>query len=151
MDYTNVETIGAQNEGRWMTITHPHSGEPTDGQLLLAGSDSKIFHKSLFKFANDQARQARLRRGNKQVEMDAEESYQYSLKTLAECTLETRNVSWRGEKVEASDTKKLIAFYESFPKIRKQADTFIADELNYAQMEADVEGKSLSGVAGTST
>ena len=141
MDFSQIETLSAQDEGRWMTIKHPHTDEDTDSRLLLAGVDSKMYRKLVFAYANRQAK-------SKRQEPNAEEAYKYSVKTLAECTLAADNVFWRGEEVKASDKARLIQFYEAFPKIRAQADAFMADDVNY--VEAEIEKKSANGATGVS-
>lgn len=52
MKLNEIQTKGIHEEGRWMTVTNPTTGEVTDFKIKFVGSDSSAYRRSVRALAN---------------------------------------------------------------------------------------------------
>jgi len=117
------EIQNLSEEGVWMEIEDPASGEPLNMFLKLMGEDSDAFQKQLRK-----QRDKHLKKRTKNLKWDAFEAERIEL--LVGCTAEWKNITYKDEPVEFTK-ENLRWLYATYRGIRDQADEFIADRANF--------------------
>ena len=123
MDLTQFDIVSPANEGVWMTLEHPVTGEPLDVKIKLAGVDSDYYKKELRKQQN-----RKFKKGFRK--MSAEELEADTIELLVACTLDWEGVELEGQALEcnAENARKI---YKRFPWIKEQVDNFINDRANF--------------------
>src|SRR5262245_44394549 len=95
MDLTLLDTRKLSNEGVWMRVVNPGTGEETDIEILIAGVDSEQFRSAKRNWENQ--RRAKLEKGAGLPTTD--ELERARLQTLVACTLDWRNLELEGKAV----------------------------------------------------
>lgn len=118
-----LNTSKAADEGVWMELDHPVTGEPIDMHLKLLGSDSETYKKTLRKQQDRHLKKGIRNLRSEQVEAD-------TIELLVNCTVDWRNVEEHGE--EISCTKENIRHvYKSYDFVKEQARDFVEDRSNF--------------------
>lgn len=127
MDLANLDLGSAAEEGAYLNLVHPISGEELEYQgepirIFLKGNDSDTFKKRL----DFHMRKDGKRRGEKTIA----EVEQQSCDLLAHVTTGWENVIWEDEPLEFSiENAKML--YKQRPWIRRQVDEFVAEAENF--------------------
>lgn len=123
MDLKTLDITSPANEGVWMDIEHPITGEVLDIKIKVAGIDSNIYRKKLREQQNK-----RIRKGFKNI--TAEELEAEAIELLVACTLDWKGVEYEGQELECNP-ENIRKIYKEFPWIREQVDLFINDRANF--------------------
>ncbi|NIA10013.1 MAG: hypothetical protein GWP10_09865 [Nitrospiraceae bacterium] len=123
-DLSQLSTNVKSEEGAWLTLEHPVTGDPLFGRIKLAGVDSKIYQKQA---RANQDRQ--LRKGFRSKFSSAElESSRIAL--LVAITLAWENIAENGQELEPT-SENVRHVYTTYPWIREQVDEFAGDRANF--------------------
>ena len=110
------------DEGVWMVVTDPKTGDDTDIQIKLAGRDSKIFKNQLTAY-QDKARQ-------KAKGLSPAESNKFTKSTYVACTLDWKHVEENGEEIEFTQ-QNVKRLYEKYNWLYEQVVDFVDDRVNF--------------------
>lgn len=120
MDFDQLLTQDAHQEGAEVQIVNPNTGEKTDVYIKVLGPDSKEFRASV---------KAALR---KMIENDPSDDFETDIEQIAAVT-----VGWRGlmkDGKEMDFTKKACKeLYRKSPRIFDQVNRFIGDYKNFTK------------------
>lgn len=135
MDLSNLNVVGAANQGATMELRHPTSGEAlkydVDGEervmhLVLLGRDSDELRRNQRKIIDKRLRDQQRGRVTKVAAADLERE---SVEILASAVV-GGVVYLQGKEVPVtSDT--FVDLVARFPWIREQADAFVEDRSNF--------------------
>ena len=123
MDLTQFDVVSPANEGVWMNLEHPVTGEPLEVKIKLAGVDSDYYKKELRRQQNK-----RFKKGFRK--MNAEELESETIELLVACTLDWEGVELEGQTLECNP-ENVRKIYKQFPWIKEQVDNFINDRANF--------------------
>ena len=128
MDLNNLKPVLA-DEGAVMQVVHPDTVEPIEGMTItLLGQDSNVYEKISLK--RSQAALARISKGKKAVDMDAQQVQANMLNDLVALT-----VDWTGFELDGKALKptpeNVQNVYTGWKFIREQAQEFVADRANF--------------------
>lgn len=122
-DLAQLDLTAKSNDGEWLELEHPVTGEPLGIKIKLAGVDSDIYKKQLRKLQD-----RRLRKGLRTI--TAEEFEEEQLQLLVACTLDWKGMIYEGKELEPTK-ENIRMIYEKFGWIREQVDNFIGDRRNF--------------------
>lgn len=128
MDLNNLKPVLA-DEGAVMQVVHPDTEEPIEGMTItLLGQDSNVYEKISLK--RSQAALARISKGKKAVDMDAQQVQANMLNDLVALTID-----WTGFELDGKALKptpeNVQNVYTGWKFIREQAQEFVADRANF--------------------
>lgn len=128
MDLNNLKPVLA-DEGAVMQVVHPDTEEPIEGMTItLLGQDSNVYEKISLK--RSQAALARISKGKKAIDMDAQQVQANMLDDLVALT-----VDWTGFELDGKPLKptpeNVREVYTGWKFIREQAQEFVADRANF--------------------
>ena len=123
MELTQFDVVSPANEGVWMNLEHPVTGEPLEVKIKLAGVDSDYYKKELRRQQNK-----RFKKGFRK--MNAEELESETIGLLVACTLDWEGVELEGQALECNP-ENARKIYKRFPWIKEQVDNFINDRANF--------------------
>ena len=123
MDLTQFDVVSPANEGVWMNLEHPVTGEPLDVRIKLAGIDSDYYKKELRKQQNKKFKKGFRKLSAEELEAD-------TIELLVACTLDWEGVELEGQALECNP-ENVRKIYKRFPWIREQVDNFINDRANF--------------------
>lgn len=141
MDLQNFDLASKADEGIWVTIRNPITGEDTDAKIKLAGKDSQLFRKLVF--------QALDKRARKNTVTTAEEAADDTLRVVAKCVLAWEGISEGGQplKLDANgDVARQL--FRKYTWLFEQVQEGMAAR---ATEDEAVEGKSEPGPNGASS
>ena len=123
MDLAKLDILSPANEGVWMELEHPVTGEPLGIKIKVAGVDSDYYRKEMRRQQNK-----RLKKGIRTI--SAEELENEVIELLVACTLDWEGIEYEGKVLECNkENARMI--YKKFPWIREQVDNFINDRANF--------------------
>jgi len=123
MDLKNLNVVDVANQGEWLELEHPVTGEPLGVRIKLAGIDSDYYKKEMRRQQN-----RRLKKGIRNI--SAEELEAETISLLVACTLEWENVEYDGTPLECN-AENVRKIYKEFSWIREQVDVFINNRGNF--------------------
>ena len=128
MDLNNLKPVLA-DDGATLEVKHPVTEEVIDGMTIrLRGQDSNTYRKIKHKKQN--AILARMSKGKKAADLEAEKLEADTIDELVELT-----ISWTGFKLEGEalePTKENYRkVYSEFEWLRDQAAEFVANRANF--------------------
>jgi len=123
MDLTQFDVVSPANEGVWMNLEHPVTGEPLDVRIKLAGIDSDYYKKELRKQQNKKFKKGFRKLSAEELEAD-------TIELLVACTLDWEGVELEGQALECNP-ENVRKIYKRFPWIKEQVDNFINDRANF--------------------
>lgn len=114
------------NEGAWLTLRHPGSGEELDAKIKLRGRDSEVYRRKVREAQNRRVKEAAKNGGTVPVEEIEEDGTE----ALAACVVEWQDIEENGQSVPFSEenARRLIATY---PWIREQVDRFVSNRAHF--------------------
>lgn len=131
MDFNQLDTGRASNEGATLHLKHPVTGVPLlhDDQpqtIDLAGPDSDRWRKNKFEAYRRRAKEARRSGGTLPPEVIEAEA----IEALASVTLGWSKIIIDGRDLEFSK-QAAVSLYTRFSWIREQVDEFVGDLGNF--------------------
>ena len=118
-----LNTAKAADEGKWLEIIHPKTGQPTDMHIKLLGADSETYKKT------ERRQQSRhLKRGLKHL--SPEDLYYDTLELLVACTVEWQNIQENGQELECT-RENVRRVYSEYDDVRDQVREFVEDRGNF--------------------
>lgn len=127
MDLAQLDLTKSSNEGAWITLRHPATGEDLSAKIKVIGKDSTKFQQ-----LNEEYRRKTLEemKSNKTMQHRLEEAQKNSDNILVECTVDWQDVMLEGELLPFTP-KNVAMVYERFSWIKEQIDVAIADRSNF--------------------
>lgn len=127
MDLSKLDLTKSANEGAWITLKHPASGEELTAKIKVAGKDSTKYNQITDDFRRKALDEMKsVKTITQRIEMAEEHANQL----LAECTLDWKDIVLDGVNLEF--TKENVSMvYKRFFWIKEQVDLAIADRANF--------------------
>jgi predicted glycosyl hydrolase (DUF1957 family) len=134
MDLGNLDFSKQAEEGAWLHLEHPTTGDPleTEGspvRVLLLGRDSAAYRKAAHK-AQDARLKAAARGAAGARGLTAEVLERESIRVLAACVVDWEGIVVDGEALEYSHAAA-VELLERFDWIKQQVDAFVEDRANF--------------------
>lgn len=128
MDLNKLKPVKA-DEGATLELRHPETEEVIKGMTVtLLGQDSAVYRK--MQLNKQQAALARISKGKKAVDLDAERLAEESLDDLVKLT-----IGWEGFKLDGKELEctpdNVRTVYTDWAWIREQAQEFINNRANF--------------------
>ncbi len=127
MDLASLDLTKASNDGAWITLKHPATGEDLSGKIKVVGKDSTKFIQLSEEFRRKTMEDMK---SNKTMAQKMESAQAQSDAILVACT-----VDWDGMMLDGKDLpfseQNVKMVYERFGWIKEQIDTAIADRANF--------------------
>ena len=118
MDIANLNTMKAADEGAWLELKHPATGEKLGASIKLAGADSAIFRNKKREISN--------RRINAKSPATIEQIESEGLELLASCVID-----WGKLQINGATPTDAKAVFSEYAWIKEQADEFIGERANF--------------------
>lgn len=122
-DLSTLNTAENAEEGAWLELEHPSSGEPLGIHIKLVGVDSKTYNKQLRK-----QQDKRLKKQFKNI--SAQELENESIELLVACTLDWEGVIFEENALECNK-ENVRWLYKNFKWIREACDDFIGERAHF--------------------
>jgi hypothetical protein len=128
MDLKNLKPVKA-DDGALLELRHPESEDVIEGMTItLLGQDSAVYRK--MQLAKQQTALARISKGKKAIDLDAEKLAEDSIDDLVKLTIAWSGFTLDGEELEATpDNVRKI--YTEWAWIKEQAQEFVASRANF--------------------
>lgn len=123
LDLATLNTTPSAEEGSWLELEHPVTGEPLDIHIKLAGTDSDHYQKQLRK-----QQDKRLKKGFRKTK--SEELENEGIELLVACTLEWKNVVHEDQELQC-DAANVRWLYKNYKWIKEAVDEFVGDRSNF--------------------
>lgn len=128
MDLNNLKPALAE-EGVTMQVLHPETEEPIEGMTItLLGQDSSTYKK--LKRVRQNAVLARVSKGKKAAQLDAEKLEQESVDDLVQLTTDWTGFELDGATLDLTPGN-VRTVYEGWDWLREQAQEFVANRANF--------------------
>lgn len=127
MDLGKLDLNKSANEGAWITLKHPATGEDLSGKIKVVGKDSTKFLQ-----LSEEYRRKTLEdmKSNKTMAQKMESAQEQSDAILVACTIDWDGMVLDGEDLPFNESNvKMI--YQRFTWIKEQVDIAIADRANF--------------------
>lgn len=147
MDLATLNTAAQAEQGAWLTLRHPGTGEDLPIQIRLAGKDSKAWRDAERDFSD--RRLEEIQKKGKLGKVKTAQIEERGIRLLALATLEWKGVELDGKPLECV-RQNAIEIYTRFPWIAEQADEFVGDRANFITVPEDEESKTASVFDGES-
>ena len=125
-DLSQLDTSKASEDGVWMEIENPSTGEPLGIKIKVLGMDSKAYR--------DQQRKTQdrnLKKGMKGLKSLKSETLENDrIELICACTVGWENVVYNGETLECT-RENCRWLYKQYPWIFDQVDEYIGDRGNF--------------------
>jgi hypothetical protein len=127
MDLASLDLTKASNDGAWITLKHPATGEDLSGKIKVVGKDSTKFVQ-----LSDEYRRKTLEdmKSNKTMAQKMESAQEQSDAILVACTIDWEGMMLDGKDLPFSEFNVKMV-YERFKWIKEQIDVAIADRANF--------------------
>jgi uncharacterized protein YbcI len=122
-DLANLDTGKTAEEGVWMELEHPASGEALGMHVKVLGVDSERYQKALRK-----QQDKRLKKRNKTIK--AEELENEGIELLAQCVAEWEGFTYNENELECN-LENVRWFLKTYKWAKDQIDDFIGDRSNF--------------------
>lgn len=137
IDLEDFDSRPAAEEGRWLTLRHPSTGEEIPARLLLKGVDSDAYREKHL-----EQRRARLEHFDKTgaSRLDPAAVDEEDLERLVAVTIGWEGIARKDESKKLVDVPhspaEVKAFYLRYPDFRVQALSFITARANFLPRSA---------------
>lgn len=127
MDLASLDLTKASNDGAWITLKHPATGDDLSGKIKVVGKDSTKFVQ-----LSDEYRRKTLEdmKSNKTMAQKMESAQEQSDAILVACTIDWEGMMLDGKDLPFSEFNVKMV-YERFKWIKEQIDVAIADRANF--------------------
>lgn len=128
MDLRSVDTSNLDDDGVWMTVTHPVTGDDTDMRIKLLSVNSETYRDAENKILG--------KRYNRPTgtKVDPTDLKAQQAKLYATATLAWENVVLDGKEYPCNANNAYLLYQNSgYSWLRKQVDAFIGTEANFLE------------------
>lgn len=136
MDLKQLNPKEAADEGRWMNVIHPVTGE-WDGEMRikLAGADSQRFVRAS-RDLQDRRLQRLVNKGAQAIK--SKEMERRGIELLAAVTLEWEHIDWDGVPLPCN-FDSAVRLYTELSWLKEQVDQFVGDRKNYLSAAEEID------------
>lgn len=127
MDLASLDLTKASNDGAWITLKHPATGEELSGRIKIVGKDSTKFTQLSEEFKRKTLDDMK---ANKTMAQRMENAQEQSDAILVSCTLDWDGMMLDGKDLPFSEANVKMV-YSRFNWIKEQIDVAIADRANF--------------------
>lgn len=127
MDLASLDLTKASNDGAWITLKHPATGEELSGRIKIVGKDSTKFTQLSEEFKRKTLDDMK---SNKTMAQRMENAQEQSDSILVACTLDWDGMMLDGKDLPFTETNVKMV-YSRFNWIKEQIDVAIADRANF--------------------
>jgi hypothetical protein len=127
MDLASLDLTKASNEGAWITLKHPATGEELSGRIKIVGKDSTKFTQLSEEFKRKTLEDMK---SNRTMSQRLENAQEQSDSILVACTLDWDGMMLDGKDLEFTESNVKMV-YNRFNWIKEQIDVAIADRANF--------------------
>lgn len=127
MDLAALDLTKASNDGAWIILKHPATGEELSGRIKVVGKDSTKFTQLSEEFKRKTLDDMKV---NKTMAQRMENAQEQSDAILVACTLDWDGMMLDGKDLPFSE-KNVKMVYSRFNWIKEQIDVAIADRANF--------------------
>lgn len=127
MDLSKLDLTASANQGAWITLKHPATGEDLSAKIKVVGKDSTKFQQLTEEFRRKTLEDMK---SNKNMQQRMESAQEHSDAVLVACTLDWQDVMLEGEVLPFTPSNVEMV-YKRFGWIKEQIDTAIADRSNF--------------------
>lgn len=127
MDLGKLDLNKAANEGAWITLKHPATGDDLSGKIKVVGKDSTKFLQ-----LSEEYRRKTLddMKSNKTMAQRMESAQEQSDAILVACTIDWEGMMLDGQDLAFNEANVKMV-YQRFTWIKEQVDIAIADRANF--------------------
>lgn len=130
MDLNNLKPVKA-DDGALLELRHPETEDVIEGMTItLLGQDSAVYRK--IQLSKQQAALARISKGKRAVELDAEKMGEDSIDDLVKLTTGWSGFTLDGKELPATP-ENVRKVYSEWAWIKEQAQEFVASRANFFQ------------------
>ena len=127
MDLASLDLTKASNDGAWITLKHPATGEELSGKIKVVGKDSTKFIQLSEEFRRKTLDDMK---STKTMAQRMESAQEQSDAVLVACTIDWEGMMLDGKDLPFTEANvKMI--YKRFNWIKEQIDVAIADRANF--------------------
>lgn len=141
MDLAQLDVAAVADQGAWLTLKHPTTGDDLPVKIKLAGRDSKLWRDAERAYADN--RLERMQRNGKIGTIKTADVERRGLRLLATVTMAWENVEIDGKPVQCTK-EQAEQLYARFPWIAEQVDEFVGDRSNFLTVAEGEESKQPS-------
>lgn len=127
MDLATLDLTKASNDGAWITLKHPATGEDLSGRIKIVGKDSTKFTQLSEEFKRKTLEDMK---SSKTMAQRMENAQEQSDAILVACTLDWDGMMLDGKDLPFSEANVKMV-YSRFNWIKEQIDVAIADRANF--------------------
>lgn len=127
MDLASLDLTKASNDGAWITLKHPATGEELSGKIKVVGKDSTKFTQLSEEFKRKTLDDMK---ANKTMAQRMENAQEQSDAIIVACTLDWDGMMLDGKDLPFSEANVKMV-YSRFNWIKEQIDVAIADRANF--------------------
>lgn len=127
MDLASLDLTKASNDGAWITLKHPATGEELSGRIKIVGKDSTKFTQLSEEFKRKTLDDMK---SNKTMAQRMENAQEQSDAILVACTLDWDGMMLDGKDLPFTEANVKMV-YGRFNWIKEQIDVAIADRANF--------------------
>lgn len=127
MDLATLDLTKASNDGAWITLKHPATGEELSGKIKIVGKDSTKFTQLSEEFKRKTLDDMK---SNKTMAQRLENAQEQSDAILVACTLDWADMMLDGKDLPFGEANVKMV-YSRFVWIKEQIDVAIADRANF--------------------
>lgn len=127
MEFNDLLTQEAHEEGAEVEIINPETGEQTGFFITVMGADSLEFQKAQKKLRNQA-----IRAYADKKEIDEADEIKAEIEHLANITMDWRGIETNGEP-KPFTKEGCIELYTKSPGVRNQVDRFVSDRANFTK------------------
>lgn len=123
LDLAQLDTEVLSDEGTWLDLEHPVTGEVLSARIKLAGIDSKIYQKQTRKNQDKRLKRFKFKTSSSELENER-------LALLVAITLDWKDVAENGQALDPTP-ENIRHVYNKYAWIKEQVDAFAGDRANF--------------------
>lgn len=127
MDLAALDLTKASNDGAWITLKHPATGEDLSGRIKIVGKDSTKFTQLSEEYKRKTLDDMK---SNKTMAQRMESAQEQSDAILVACTLDWDGMMLDGKDLPFTEANVKMV-YSRFNWIKEQIDVAIANRANF--------------------
>jgi len=127
MDLASLDLTKASNDGAWITLKHPATGEELSGRIKIVGKDSTKFTQLSEEFKRKALEDMK---SSKTMAQRMDNAQEQSDAILVACTIDWDGMMLDGEDLPFTEANVKMV-YKRFTWIKEQVDVAIADRANF--------------------
>jgi hypothetical protein len=141
MDLATLDVTAKAEQGAWLTLRHPGTGDDLPVRIRLAGKDSKAWKDAEREYSD--RRLEEIQKRGKMGKVKTAQIEERGIKLLAMATLEWEGVELNGQTLECT-RQNAIRLYTEHVWITEQVDEFVGDRANFLVVADGEDSKTAS-------